>query len=322
MREDYKAMRIKASTGDNPIARVYIGEFENGSLVEMVESVQPPLPRDKKWVLIVSTLFGCPVQCPMCDAGGHYRGRLSKQEILDQLDFLVKSRFPDGKIPVEKFKVQFARMGEPSLNPSVLEVLEELPQRYDAPGLIPCISTIAPSKANGFFEELLRIKRQTYSRGNFQMQFSIHTTNRELRDRLMPVNKWDLAQIARYCGKFWQPADRKITLNFALVRGMPVDSEELQKHFDPERFLIKLTPLNPTYAVARNDLISQMDSSWDEARCEIVKGLRGAAYEVIVSIGEMEENLIGSNCGQYLAEHLATGRRLIDSYSYDIRNYT
>lgn len=313
-------MRIKATTGDNPIATVYIAEFDNGLLVEMVESVQPPLPRDKKWVLIVSTLFGCPVRCSMCDAGGHYRGRLSKEEIFDQLDFLVKSRFPDGKIPVEKFKVQFARMGEPSFNPSVLKVLEELPLRYDAPGLIPCISTIAPSRANSFFEELLRIKRKTYSCGNFQMQFSIHTTDRELRDRLMPVNKWDLPQIARYCNEFWRQADRKITLNFALVRGMPVDSKELKKHFDPEKFLMKLTPLNPTYTVARNELVSQIDPSWDETRCETVSGLRTAGYEVIVSIGEMEENLIGSNCGQYLAEHLAAERHINNSYCYDIKS--
>jgi 23S rRNA (adenine2503-C2)-methyltransferase len=312
-------MKIKASTGDSPIARVYIGELENCSLVEMVESVQPPLPREKKWVLIVSTLCGCPVQCPICDAGGHYRGRLSKEDIFDQLDFLVKSRFPDRKIPVEKFKVQFARMGEPALNPSVLEVLEELPARYDAPGLIPCISTIAPSKANGFFEKLLRIKRSMYSCGNFQMQFSIHTTDREMRDRLMPVTKWDLGQIAQYCGEFRQRADRKITLNFALIRGMPVDSVELKKYFDPEKFLIKITPLNPTYAAARNGLVSQIDS-WDEARCEIVNGLRTAGYEVLVSIGEMEENLIGSNCGQYVTEHLAAEQRLTDSYSYDIKN--
>jgi 23S rRNA (adenine2503-C2)-methyltransferase len=213
-------------------------------------------------------------------------------------------------------------MGEPSLNPSVLEVLEELPLRYDAPGLIPCISTIAPSGANSFFEELLRIKRTMYNCGNFQLQFSIHTTDRELRDRLMPVTKWDLEQMARYCGKFWQHADRKITLNFALVRGMPVDSEELQKHFDPERFLMKLTPLNPTYAAARNELVSQMDSSWNAASCEIVNGLRNVGYEVIVSIGEMEENLIGSNCGQYLTEHLSAESRLNGSYSYDIKNHS
>jgi 23S rRNA (adenine2503-C2)-methyltransferase len=138
----------------------------------------------------------------------------------------------------------------------------------------------------------------------------------------MPVNRWNLAEIARYCKEFRQQADRKITLNFALVRGMPVDSDELRKHFDPERFLIKLTPLNPTYADTRNYLVSQIDSSWDETRCEIVNGLRNAGYEVIVSIGEMEENLIGSNCGQYLTEHLTAERRLIDSYSYDIKSHS
>lgn len=152
------------------------------------------------------------------------------------------------------------------------------------------------------------------------MQFSIHTTDGELRDKLMPVHKWDLSQIARYGREFWQPGDRKITLNFALIREVPVDAMQLQKHFDPERFLVKLTPLNPTYAAERNGLVSQMDASWDETRCRIVDGLRAVGYEVIVSIGELEENRIGSNCGQYLSKHLATDRQISDSYSYEIED--
>jgi len=49
-------------------------------------------------------------------------------------------------------------------------------------------------------------------------------------------------------------------------------------------------------------------SSW-KSLCittESSKQLRGTGYEVIVSVGELEENKIGSNCGQYLkktAEH-------------------
>jgi 23S rRNA (adenine2503-C2)-methyltransferase len=111
-------MKIVATAGTEEIAQVYIAEFAGGKRVEFCESVQPPFPRREKWVLIVSTLFGCPVGCLMCDAGQTYGGKLSAEQILAQIDFLVKERYPDGVIDVEKFKIQFARMGEPAFNPA------------------------------------------------------------------------------------------------------------------------------------------------------------------------------------------------------------
>ena len=72
-------MRIIGKTGREDIALVYLAETKEGKLVEFVESVQPPIPRDEKWVLIVSTLYGCPVGCLFCDAGGWYDGKLSKE---------------------------------------------------------------------------------------------------------------------------------------------------------------------------------------------------------------------------------------------------
>ena len=71
-------MEIIASSGRDDIAVVYIGKMRNGHLAEFVESVQPPVPRKKKWVLIVSSLFGCPIGCTFCDAGITYNGKLSK----------------------------------------------------------------------------------------------------------------------------------------------------------------------------------------------------------------------------------------------------
>ena len=62
------------------------------------------------------------------------------------------------------------------------------------------------------------------------------------------MRKWGFAEIARYGAEFYQPSDRKIALNFALVRDTPLDADILRAHFDPEKFLIKITPLNPTYA--------------------------------------------------------------------------
>ena len=69
-------MNIIASTGKEEVAIVYIAEFGEGKRIELVDALQPPWPREHKWVLIVSTLKGCPIRCPICDAGGDYRGRL------------------------------------------------------------------------------------------------------------------------------------------------------------------------------------------------------------------------------------------------------
>lgn len=308
-------MDVIARAGREDIAFVYVARTDRGKLIEFVESVQPPLPRQKKWVLIVSTLYGCPVGCRFCDAGGFYMGRLSKKDVFDQLDYLVKRRFPDGRVPVEKFKIQFARMGEPALNPSILEVLEELPRTYDAPGLVVSLSTVAPVKTERFFEELLEIKSKHY-RGRFQLQFSIHTTDAALRDWLVPVGKWDFARMAEYGREFLREDARKIALNFALAENMRVDPGILLEHFSPDQFVIKITPVNPTHQAMANKISSHIVPGKDSY--DVITELKQAGYDVILSIGELEENLIGSNCGQFISYFLKTRAAVEGSYTYPL----
>ena len=152
-----RTMNVTKEIGTDQIAKVYVAETQKGT-IEFAESMQPGVPREEKWVNIVSCLVGCPARCKMCDAGKEYRGPLTKDEILDQVDFLVQKRFPSGQIPVKKWKVQFTRMGEPAYNAAVLDALEELPKIYDAPGLLPSVSTIGPKGCNQFFERLKNIK--------------------------------------------------------------------------------------------------------------------------------------------------------------------
>lgn len=308
-------MKILAKSGRNDIATVYIAEFRNGKRIEFVESIQPPVPRNEKWVLIVSSLYGCPVNCGFCDAGGSYQGALSKEELLTQIDYLVKQYFPDNNINIKKFKIQFARMGEPAFNQNVIEVLKELPQIYNAPGLMPSVSTIAPEGTDKFFEELLEIKEKYY-RKKFQMQFSIHTTDKNYRDWLIPIKKWDFDKIAKYGDRFYQTGNRKITLNFALADNMPVDAKVLLNYFDPDKFLIKITPVNPTLKAIKNNINSYI--SPEKSEYELINKLNSAGYDVILSIGELEENKIGSNCGQYLTNYQDNKEIIQNSYTYEL----
>jgi 23S rRNA (adenine2503-C2)-methyltransferase len=311
-------MKVFAAAGCDDIATVYMAEFAPHRAIEFVESVQPPIPRDEKWILMVSTLFGCPVGCQICDAGGSYAGKLTMEEIFVQIDYLVKKRYPDGFIPALKFKIQFARMGEPAYNPAVLDVLEALPGRYNAPGLMPSLSTIAPHGTDRFFKRLLEIKDRLYGDGSFQFQFSLHTTDEKLRDKLIPVKKWSFSRMADYGRSFRRPGDRRITLNFALADGNPLDPQVLLQYFDPEHYLIKITPVNPTYQVQKHGLQSFIDPKSHSENNELLESLRACGYEVIVSIGEVEENLIGSNCGQYVLNYMKAGAKMEDGYTYEV----
>ncbi|MDI6855859.1 MAG: radical SAM protein [Candidatus Thermoplasmatota archaeon] len=299
-------MEVVYEQGHEDLAKVYVAVMRgsNEYMVEFAESLQPPLLKAQKWVLIISCLFGCPVKCLMCDASTTYRGKLTAQEMIEQIDYLVAKYFSDRKIPIPKFKIQFARMGEPALNNNVLEVLEKLPKLYNAPGLMPAISTLAPKGCNDFFERLIEIKNRYYSGGFFQLQFSIHTTNPAKRDKLMPVNKWNLKDISEYGEKFVEPQDRKITLNFAVTEGYEVVPEVIRRYFNPKKFAIKLTPLNPTEKVCENKLTSSIDANRPETASQLINEFKACGFDVILSIGELEENKIGSNCGFYLSRKI------------------
>jgi 23S rRNA (adenine2503-C2)-methyltransferase len=295
-------MTVITVRSDPQLASVHLKTFADGSSVEMVESIQPPVPREEKWVLIVSTLKGCPVACPMCDAGGVFGGKLSAAEILEQIDYLIVERFPDRAVPIAKLKVQFARMGEPAYNDAVLEVLRELPRRYDAPGLMPCVSSVAPRGRERFFTELRTLKNELYPQGRFQLQFSVHTTDDQARRTLVPASTWSLEEMGRYGQRFVAPGDRRVTLNFAPVRGLPLDPIRLRRVCSPDTFLVKLTPLNPTRAAASARLVGLIDPAAPCACEEIAARFRAVGYDTLVSIGELRENDIGSNCGMYVKE--------------------
>jgi 23S rRNA (adenine2503-C2)-methyltransferase len=311
-------MRVVQKTENSDLATVYIGENVEGQRFEFVESTQPPYTRDQKWVLIISTMFGCPVGCSFCDAGVYYDGKLSYDDLLFQIDYLIRSRFPDKSVASEKFKIQFSRMGEPSFNKNVLGILRDLPTLYDIPGFIPSLSTVAPVGTNDFFEELLMVKKDLYP-GSFQFQFSLHSTDETQRRNLIPVKKWDFDKMAEYGRRFFDPGGKKITLNFAISTSSIIQPDLLRKHFDPDIFLIKLTPVNPTYSARKNGMESHIiNLESKRLNFPLQDNFEQLGYEVILSVGELEENLIGSNCGQYIQTMLREGRKQEDSYCYSL----
>lgn len=129
----------------------------------------------------------------------------------------------------------------------------------------------------------------------------------------MPMPKWGFEEISRYGERFHYQGGRKITLNFALAEGMPIDAAVLRGRYHPDVFLIKMTPVNPTYAAEANGVRSSFGNGGETER--LIDMLRERGYEVILSLGAVEENRIGSNCGQYIKRHLGARRPVEGGYS-------
>lgn len=308
-------MKVISRTAESDLAAVYIAENDDGKLIEFVESTQPPFTVAQKWVLIISTLYGCPVDCGFCDAGGSYSGVLSLEDLKFQIDYPVFRRFPDGIIDTDKFKIQFARMGEPAFNKNILPLLCMIPEVYRYRYFIPSLSTIAPHGCSDFLSELKDIKKLLYD-DTFQLQFSIHSTDSKQRDELIPVRKWNFRQIADYADSFYSRNGKKITLNFALSTDNIIEPKILAEYFNPEVFLIKITPLNPTYKSQKNGFKSLIIDA--QSHPQLIDKLGDYGYEVLVSIGEAEENMIGSNCGQYINKLKECNVALEGAYSYPL----
>jgi 23S rRNA (adenine2503-C2)-methyltransferase len=294
-------MRLISSTGNPDLAMVHVGEDEQGRRFEFVDSIQPPRTRDEKWVVIVSTMFGCPVGCQICDAGGGYEGKVDAEGMLWQVREAVARRFGDGATPgTAMLKVQFARMGDPALNEQVLDALVGLRRTYPDTNVVASVSTVGPATSRTFLDRLRLVKEEHYPDGAFQLQFSIHSTDREVRSRLCPIRTLTFDEMARIGETFRTAGDKRVTLNFCLIKGIPIDPAIVRKHFDPEHFLIKLTPLNPTARAREAGLVTLIEKDREEGAHGFIEAFRAQGFDVLLSIGEYEENQIGSNCGQYL----------------------
>lgn len=279
---------------------VHVAEDDQGRQLEFVDSIQPPRTREQKWVVIVSTMFGCPVGCQMCDAGGGFKGRVDTEGMLWQVRQAVAQRFGNGGPRTDMLKVQFARMGEPTLNGDVLETLVGLRRAYQGTNVVASVSTVGPMASVDFLRRLRDVKDEHYPDGAFQLQFSIHSTDLEVRSRLCPIKTLSFDEMAEVGRAFRTEGDKKITLNFCLIDGVPIDPVVVRNHFDPEHFLIKLTPLNPTKRAEGSGLVSLIGEGREDAARDFVEAFQAQGFDVLLSIGEYEENQIGSNCGQYL----------------------
>lgn len=288
-------LEIISTTGSPDVAEIFVARTRPGSdtsLIEFVDGLDWRHPRESKWIINVSTQFGCPVGCSFCDAAHRYFGNLTAAEMLAQVG-AVLARHPGLAANCKKLKVHFARMGEPALNDEVLRTLARLPAFARAPGLWACVATTAPAGREDWFNILLGLKEYHFH-GRFQLQFSLNTTDENFRRTVTPISLKPFSWINDYATRFHSPGERRVVLNFALAESTPFDMRVLKDTFDPTHTAVKLTPMNPTDE-GRAAGIRTLSPRALEARA---MEARAAGFDTIISVGDPREDEIGSNCGQ------------------------
>ena len=94
----------------------------------------------------------------------------------------------------------------------------------------------------------------------------------------------------------------------------------IRDYFNPTLFFLKLTPVNPTYSAIKNNIVSSINPWENTEQPKFIDKLKEYGYDVLLSIGEPEENLIGSNCGQFIQKHLNENLVIKGAYTYSVNS--
>jgi 23S rRNA (adenine2503-C2)-methyltransferase len=92
------------------------------------------------------------------------------------------------------------------------------------------------------------------------------------------------------------PNGRKITLNFA-VADYEIDPNILLKYFNPDDYLIKLTPMHKTETAIQNGIETVGDYTTMYPYIGYEEALKKAGYDVLVFIASEYEDLGRITCG-------------------------
>jgi len=255
------------------------------------------LPLEEKWVITISTQYGCSMMCNFCDVpkvGPGYNA--TEKDLIQQVLTGIKLH-PEVQI-TKRLNIHFARMGEPTWNPNVLEATKWLKTHIDPEYHIhPVVSTIMPKNniwLKTFIHTWMRMKNRLLQ-GEAGLQLSINSTCPSERTRMFNKNACSLEEIAKIMEGII-PNGRKITLNFAIA-GYEIDPDTLLKYFDPDYYICKLTPMHKTKKALENGIKTEGDYTTYFPYAEIEKELINAGYDVLVFIASKEEDSGRITCG-------------------------
>lgn len=266
------------------------------------------MPMTEKWVVTLSTQYGCVMKCNFCDVPNiEFKGNVSFDDLKNQLYSAIKL-FPDVKY-TERLNIHFARMGEPIFNDAVFEftkwlfytgkraMQEELGLRIEV--LHPVLTTSLPSRYNLLYDKIkewCEIKNEIYN-GQAGLQFSINATDSSQRAKMFGGEQIELIKLAHLADSLPEPIGRKYCLNFAYSTDYIIDADFLAGLFNVNKFMCKITPIHNNIACRENNIktIGGYETYLPYKKPE--EDLKRAGFDVLVFIPSMDEEDGLVTCG-------------------------
>ena len=255
------------------------------------------LPLEEKWVITISTQYGCSMSCNFCDVPKVGPGKNATfKDLIKQVLTGIKLH-PEVSF-TKRLNIHYARMGEPTWNPNVLDATKWLKEHVDPEYKIhPVVSTMMPKNnewLKTFIHTWMRMKNRLL-KGEAGLQLSINSTNESERNVMFARNAHSLGSIAKIMEGII-PSGRKITLNFA-VADYEIDPDILLKYFDPDDYIIKLTPMHKTITALNSGIQTEGDYISYYPYKKIEESLKNKGYDVLVFIASEYEDLGRITCG-------------------------
>lgn len=301
------------SDDDLMLEYLYVGDYgkENNikadflgytKRIDKVENTEVDL--SDKLVVTVSSQKGCPMHCNFCDCPKYgFHGNATRQELdMEIMSAIALSGLQSG----ERLNVHFARMGEPTFNFNVIDCSVDIANIVQREGhemfkeYHPVVSTMMP-KANKnleqFLEKWIRIGYMYGGEDGFGLQFSINTLDEEKRDDMFNGYSRSLSEISEIIKKLPSPLKRKFTLNFAVTSESNLDVDLMNKYFDKEKCIVKITPIHETVEAVDNgyEIVKNFD-----VYEKFEKPLVEDGWDVIVFVPSEEEDSDRITCGNSL----------------------
>lgn len=129
------------------------------------------------------------------------------------------------------------------------------------------------------------------------LQFSINTLDNEQRNKMFNNQSLSLEEISELIKKLPNPKKRKFTLNFAVTGENDLDVNKMNKLFDKERCIVKITPIHETVEAVKNGY--EIVHTFDVYE-KYEKPLVEAGWDVIVFVPSQEEDEDRITCGNSL----------------------
>ena len=258
-----------------------------------------------KLVVTVSSQKGCPMNCNFCDCPKlGFKGNATLPELVTEImSGVALSGIKHGK----RLNVHYARMGEPTFNPNVITSAEYIAKMLGDENsdvtfdeYHPVVSTMMP-KTNKNLKEFLHKWVETGfvygGEDGFGLQFSINTLDEDDRNAMFRNRSMSLQEISDVIRELPMPKKRKYTLNFAVTSKSNLDVDLMNKYFDKEKCIVKITPIHETVEAVDEGYEIVKDFDVYE---KFEQPLVNDGWDVIVFVPSKEEDADRITCGNSL----------------------